>query len=87
MALSERWVQTCRIGLLDRTLIWNERHLRHALRQFELHYNPHRPHQAVDQAAPLRATPEPRTHTQITHLDVRRRDRLGVALHEYQHAA
>ncbi|KAF5993462.1 hypothetical protein BOG92_018070 [Streptomyces sp. WAC00263] len=31
-SLTERWVQTCRHELLDRTLIWNERHLRHALR-------------------------------------------------------
>lgn len=34
-AIMERWVQTCRHELLDRTLIWNERHLRHALGQFE----------------------------------------------------
>ncbi|MEU1631130.1 integrase, partial [Streptomyces sp. NPDC020096] len=38
-AIMERWVQTCRHELLDRTLIWHERHLRHALRQFELHHN------------------------------------------------
>ncbi|MGV9384986.1 hypothetical protein ACWDRB_54910 [Nonomuraea sp. NPDC003707] len=31
----ERWIQTCRRELLDRTLIWNERHLLHALREFE----------------------------------------------------
>ncbi|MFE6160618.1 integrase core domain-containing protein [Streptomyces sp. NPDC056486] len=86
-AITERWVQTCRHELLDRTLVWNERHLRHTLRQFELHYNLHRPHQAMDQAAPLCATPEPLTRTQITHLDVRRRARLGGILHEYQHAA
>lgn len=83
----ERWVQTCRHELLDRTLIWNERHLRHALRQFELHYNLHRPHQAIDQAAPLRAVPAPLPHAQITQLKVRRGDRLDGVLHEYQHAA
>lgn len=86
-AIMERWVQTCRHELLDRTLIFNEHHLRHALHQFELHYNLHRPHQAIDQAAPLRATPAPTPRTQITHLDVRRRDRLDGVLHEYQHAA
>ncbi|MCO6008497.1 hypothetical protein NE236_26320 [Actinoallomurus purpureus] len=31
-AIMERWVQTCRHELLDRTLIWNQRHLLHALR-------------------------------------------------------
>jgi hypothetical protein len=31
----ERWVRTCRHELLDRTLIWNQRHLLHALNEFE----------------------------------------------------
>ncbi|MGW6403361.1 integrase core domain-containing protein [Streptomyces sp. NPDC055134] len=86
-AIMERWVQICRHELLDRTLIWNEYHLRHALRQFVLHYNLHRPHQAMHQAAPQRAVPEPLPPAQISHLDVRRRDRLGGVLHEYLHAA
>jgi len=29
-AIMERWIQTYRRELLDRTLIWNQRHLRHA---------------------------------------------------------
>ncbi|MFE7333148.1 integrase core domain-containing protein [Streptomyces sp. NPDC057565] len=87
-AITERWVQTCRHELLDRTLIWNERHLRHALRQFELHHNAHRPHQAMNQAAPLRAVPEPITDPgRISRLDIRRRDRLAGVIHEYQNAA
>jgi hypothetical protein len=32
-SIMERWVQTCRYELLDRTLIWNQRHLMHALRR------------------------------------------------------
>ncbi|WP_236076589.1 integrase, partial [Streptomyces coffeae] len=32
-SLMERWIQTCRRELLDRTLIWNQRHLLHALRE------------------------------------------------------
>lgn len=31
-AIMQRWVPTCRRGLLDRTLAWNQRHLLHALR-------------------------------------------------------
>ena len=42
-ALMERWVQTCRRELLDCTLIWNQAHLFHALREFEQFYNGHRP--------------------------------------------
>ena len=56
-AIIKRWVQSCRHELLDRTLIWNERHLRHALHQYEQFYNTHRSHQAMMQAAPLRAVP------------------------------
>lgn len=86
-SIMERWVQTCRHELLDRTLIWNESQLRRALREFEQHHNAHRPHQAMNQAAPLRPVPEPLEPGQITHLDIRRCDRLGGVIHEYQHAA
>ncbi|MEV4177052.1 integrase core domain-containing protein [Nonomuraea sp. NPDC049709] len=84
----ERWVQSCRHELLDRCLLWNEHHLRHALREYEHFYNQHRAHQALNQAAPLRTVPDPITDPErITDLKVRRRDRLGGVLHEYSHAA
>jgi len=47
-AIMERWVRTCRHELLDRTLIWNQRHLLHALQEYEQFYNLHRPHQGID---------------------------------------
>ena len=31
-SIMERWIQTCRCELLDRTLIWNQSHLLHPLR-------------------------------------------------------
>jgi putative transposase len=34
-SIMERWIQTCRRELLDRTLIWNQGHLLHALREYE----------------------------------------------------
>ncbi|MDH6120935.1 hypothetical protein ABH930_004912 [Kitasatospora sp. GAS204A] len=87
-SVMERWVQTCRHELLDRTVIWNERHLRHALREFERHHNGRRPHQAMNQAAPLRVVPEPIADPgRIARLDIRRHDRLGGVIHEYRHAA
>ncbi|MEY9893543.1 transposase InsO family protein [Catenulispora sp. MAP12-49] len=87
-SITERWVQTCRRELLDRTLIWNQRHLLHAPHEYETHHNRHRAHQAIQQAAPLRAVPAPITDPQhITDLDIRRHDRLGGIIHEYQHAA
>jgi putative transposase len=41
-SIMERWVQTCRRELLDRTLIWNQRHLLQALHEFDKFYNGHR---------------------------------------------
>jgi putative transposase len=38
-SIMERWVQTCRCELLDRALIWYQRHLLHALREVEQFYN------------------------------------------------
>ena len=34
-AIAERWIGGCRRELLDRTLIWNQHHLRRILRQYE----------------------------------------------------
>jgi putative transposase len=87
-SIMERWVQTCRRELLDRTLIWDQHHLLRALHQFEAFYNHHRPHQGIANARPLRPLPPPITDPdQIAHLDIRRRQRLGGILNEYDHAA
>ncbi len=57
-SIMERWIGSCRRELLDRTLIWNQRHLMMVLREYEGFYNSHRPHRALDQAAPLRPLPD-----------------------------
>jgi putative transposase len=64
-AVMERWVLTCRRELLDRTLIWNQRHLLYALREFEQFYNCHRPHQGIANARPLQALPPPPPPTDV----------------------
>ena len=87
-SIMERWVQACRRELLDRTLIWNQSHLLHALREFEEFYNGHRPHQGIANARPLQPLPVALViPDQFASLDIRRRDRLGGVLHEYRHAA
>jgi putative transposase len=81
-SIMERWVGSCRRELLDRTLVWNQRHLMIVLREYEDFYNTHRPHRALKQAAPLRQLPDG-----ITDLDqfrVQRRDRAGGVIHEYR---
>src|SRR3569833_1101994 len=57
-ALMERWIQTCRRELLDRALIWHQRHLLHTLREFADFYDTPRPHRSLN-SAPLRPAPEP----------------------------
>ena len=86
-AITERWVKTFRAELLNRTLIWNETHLRHALGEYEPHYNLHRTHRSLNAAAPLRALPEALEPDRIDRLNVRRQDRLGGIIHEYRYAA
>jgi putative transposase len=83
-AIAECFVGTIRRELLDRTLILNERHAAGVLRVFERHYNEHRPHRSLDQAAPLRPLP---TRSRADVVSVRRVDRLGSVLHEYQQVA
>jgi hypothetical protein len=70
-----------------KSLIWNQRHLLHALGEFEAFYNEHRPHQGIANTRPLHPLPAPTADSErIARLDIRRRDRLGGILHEYQHA-
>jgi transposase InsO family protein len=77
-AVMERWIQTCRRELLDRTLIWDQRHLLHALHHYERHYNDHRPQRRINNARPLHSLPSPITDAgTITDLNIRRHDRLG----------
>ena len=81
-SIMERWIGSCRRELLNRTLVWNLRHLMMVLREYENFYNSHRPHRALDQAAPLR--PLPGGVTDLDHFQVRRHDRAGGVIHEYR---
>jgi hypothetical protein len=62
--------------------------LLHALREFEMFYNEHRPHQGIANARPRVPLPVPITNPdRIARLNIHRHDRLGGVLHEYEHAA
>jgi transposase InsO family protein len=70
-AIMERWIQTCRRELLDRTLIWNQTHLLHALRRYEWHYNEHRsiaasPTQDRCDRCPSRSPRQPRSRISLS---------------------
>jgi transposase InsO family protein len=83
-AIAERWIGTLRRELLDRILIINRRHLTAVLAEYVAHFNDHRPHRALSQAAPLRSLPPPASPSQI-HL--RRRNLLDGLIHEYTQVA
>jgi hypothetical protein len=87
-SIMERWVRTCRRELLDRTVIWNQQHLLHALCEYEDVSNTHRPGQGIANARPLAPLPEPITDSdRLADLNIHRRDRLGGVLREHEHAA
>ena len=80
-SIMERWIGNCRRELLDRPLVWNQRHLMTVLRECEDFYNTHRPHRSLRQAA-LRPLPD--GITDLDHFRVQRRDRVGGVIHEYR---
>jgi len=76
-------------------LIVNARHLERVLRSYVRHYNGHRPHQGISQEIPKAPQSTPMVTKRPTlhegrpqhrrHLPgVRRRDRLGGLIHEYE---
>jgi putative transposase len=84
-AHAERWVGSARRECLDRILIVSHRQLETVLREYVACYNTHRPHRSLDQQPPLpKVGPVPPLHHEWR---VRRRDRLGGLLHEYELAA
>jgi len=80
-AIAERWIGGCRRELLDRTLIWNQNHLRRISREYEIHHNQHRPHRSLHGAAPLKPLPEP---VDLDQYRVRRQARVGGLIGEYR---
>jgi putative transposase len=90
-AHAERWVGSVRRECLDRLLIFGRSHLERVLGVYVDHYNTHRPHRSLDQLAPLREPPladeQPSFGAVVPHDRVRRHDRLGGLIHEYQLAA
>jgi putative transposase len=71
----------CRRELLDRTLIWNQAHLRQVLREYEIHHNQHRPHRSLHAAAPLKPLPEP---VDLDHYRVRKQAHVAGLINEYR---
>jgi putative transposase len=84
-AHAERWVGSVRRECLDRILIVSRRQLETVLREYVVYYNTHRPHRSLEQQPPLAKTDPVLASSHEWR--VRRRDRLGGLLHEYELAA
>jgi putative transposase len=82
-SFAERFVGTLRRECLDHVLILGERHLREVLVEYARHYNGHRPHQGLQQEAPLR---QPGHVVDIT-ARIERRSVVGGLISEYRRAA
>ena len=80
-AIAERWIGGCRRELLDRTLVWNQDHLRRILHEYEIHHNQHRPHRSLAAAAPLKPLAEP---VDLDRYRVRRQTHTGCLINEYR---
>ena len=83
-AIAERWVGSVRRECVDRMLIVNRRHLEQVLAEYVDHFNGHRPHRFLDQRTPDRTVVQ-LLRPAVTR--VRRRNRLGGLIHEYQQVA
>jgi len=85
-AVCERWIGSLRREYIDRLLIFGRGHLVEVLTEYVDHFNRHRPHRSLGQRAPQDGDQPPRM-TPASLTDIRRRDRLGGLLHEYEWAA
>jgi len=93
-AHAERFVRSVRSECLDHLVILGERHLERVLRTYARHYNRHRPHQGLGQQVPAPPQPSRPPAASIAALQmrsppraicqIRRRDRLGGLIHEYE---
>jgi len=84
-AICERVIGTLRRELLDRILFLGERHLVLVLREYQDHYNRHRPHQSRQQRPPDIATQPVRDVADLR--SVRRKPVVVGVINEYHHAA
>ena len=86
-AICERVIGTLRREYLDRMIVLGRRHLEAVLSEYVEHDNSHRPHRSLNQQSPATCAA---TLVRISDPDpskLRRTDRRGALIHEYQMVA
>ena len=87
-AICERIIGTLRRELLDRMLVYNERHLSKILTEYAEHYNDHRPHQSRGQRPPTVETAVTRPITDLADVhSIRQQPVLDGLINQYHRAA
>lgn len=81
-AFSERFVQTIKNECTDKMIFFGEKHLRHTISEFMLHYHEERPHQGLGNERIVKPMLDPPTTG-----PVRCRERLGGLLKTYYRQA
>jgi|GEM_PF-2254816 len=82
----ERFIQTLKVECLDKFVIVAQRHLNYVCREFAIHYNRERPHEARDHLPPACESPPEPVET-IRPGDVVCTTRLGGLLRSYSRRA
>jgi putative transposase len=80
---AERFIRTLRAELIDRTLIFSQRHLRVVLAEYVRHYNGRRPHRARNLRPPQPTHPV----ADLSNECIKRRPVFGGLINEYERAA
>jgi putative transposase len=86
-AHAERWVGTVRSECLDWTLVQGRRHLERILSEYVVHYNRHRPHQAIALRPPAAGGRDRPAVRGRSGSSVTRHPILGGLINEYAAAA
>ena len=78
--VAERWIGSCRRELLERVVVFDERHLIRLMRFYIAYYRQDRCHVGLDKDAPTNrsVTPPPSSTAEIVALP-----RVGGLLHRY----
>jgi putative transposase len=85
-AIAERWIGSVRRECTDRILIYDQRHLRKVLAQYERHYNSHRPHRARDRRPP-QPPPPVMAPASLDQIRLKRHQVVDALINEYKNAA
>ena len=85
-SFAERWIQSLRRELLDRTIVWNQRQLHRLITEYIAHYNEHRPHRSLEQRPPTQPSGDKKTPA-ASSSNVVRLPRCDGLINEYRNAA